>query len=66
MKSITTFLPIDLAQEIGIPIVATNDVKFLTPIDPDDESPSDFEAHEARVCIQKGESYQTLPELKSM
>ena len=46
---------IDLAQEIGIPIVATNDVKFLTPIDPDDESPSDFEAHEARVCIQKGE-----------
>ena len=46
---------IDLAQEIGIPIVATNDVRFLTPIDPDDESPSDFEAHEARVCIQKGE-----------
>ena len=47
---------IDLAQEIGIPIVATNDVKFLRPIDPDDEkSPSDFEAHEARVCIQKGE-----------
>ena len=47
---------IDLAQEIGIPIVATNDVRFLTPIDPDDESPSDFEAHEARVCIQKGET----------
>ncbi len=46
---------IDLAQEIGIPIVATNDVKFLSPTDPDDESPSDFEAHEARVCIQKGE-----------
>ena len=46
---------IDLAQEIGIPIVATNDVRFLSPIDPDDESPSDFEAHEARVCIQKGE-----------
>ena len=46
---------IDLAQEIGIPIVATNDVRFLTPIDPDDESPSDFEAHEARVCIQRGE-----------
>ena len=46
---------IDLAQEIGIPIVATNDVRFLSPTDPDDESPSDFEAHEARVCIQKGE-----------
>ena len=48
-------LAINLAEELAIPIVATNDVRFLRPIDPDDESPSDFEAHEARVCIQKGE-----------
>ena len=46
---------VNLAEELAIPIVATNDVRFLRPIDPDDESPSDFEAHEARVCIQKGE-----------
>ncbi len=46
---------VNLAKELAIPIVATNDVRFLRPIDPDDESPSDFEAHEARVCIQKGE-----------
>ena len=53
------FSAIKLAQENGIGIVATNDVRFLAPtpidIDPDDESPSDFEVHEARVCIQKGE-----------
>jgi len=49
-------LAINLAEELAIPIVATNDVRFLRPIDPDDESPSDFEAHEARVCIQKGET----------
>ena len=49
------FSAINLAQENGIGIVATNDVRFLSPIDPDDESPSDFEVHEARVCIQKGE-----------
>ena len=49
------FSAINLAQENGIGIVATNDVRFLAPIDPDDESPSDFEVHEARVCIQKGE-----------
>ena len=44
---------IDLAMEKKIPLVATNDVRFLMPVDPD-VSPSDFEAHEARVCIQKG------------
>jgi len=44
---------IDLAVEKKIPLVATNDVRFLMPVDPD-VSPSDFEAHEARVCIQKG------------
>ena len=44
---------IDLAMEKEIPLVATNDVRFLMPVDPD-VSPSDFEAHEARVCIQQG------------
>ena len=35
-----------LAELSGIPVVATNEVRFL-------ES-NDFEAHEARVCIQEG------------
>ena len=35
-----------LAAEAGVPVVATNDVRFLAP--------GDFEAHEARVCIQEG------------
>jgi len=35
-----------LAQRVGLPVVATNYVCFLRP--------SDFEAHEARVCIQEG------------
>jgi len=35
-----------LAARRGVPIVATNDVRFL--------SPADFEAHEARVCIHDG------------
>ena len=35
-----------LAARRGVPLVATNDVRFL--------SPADFEAHEARVCIQEG------------
>ncbi len=35
-----------LAEALGIPVVATNDVRF---IDRDD-----FEAHEARVCIHDG------------
>ncbi|MDE2296214.1 MAG: DNA polymerase III subunit alpha [Gammaproteobacteria bacterium] len=37
---------IDLAAARGIPAVATNDVRFLAR--------SDFEAHEARVCIHEG------------
>lgn len=37
-----------LAHERGLPVVATNDVRFL-------ES-DDFEVHEARVCIQQGRS----------
>ena len=44
---------LNIAHELELPLVATNDVRFLMPIDPD-ISPSDFEAHEARVCIQKG------------
>jgi DNA polymerase-3 subunit alpha len=35
-----------LAAESGCPVVATNDVRFLKP--------GDFDAHEARVCIQQG------------
>jgi DNA polymerase-3 subunit alpha len=37
---------IALAANSSIPVVATNDVRFL--------SRSDLEAHEARVCIQQG------------
>ncbi len=36
----------DLAGQTATPLVATNDVRFL--------GPDDFEAHEARVCIQQG------------
>jgi len=39
-------LAVELAARKGIPVVATNDVRFLTP--------NDFEAHEARVCIHDG------------
>jgi DNA polymerase-3 subunit alpha len=37
---------LDLAVALGVPVVATNDVRFLNP--------HDFEAHEARVCIHEG------------
>ena len=37
---------IQLASELGIPLVANNDVCFLDR--------EDFEAHETRVCIQSG------------
>ncbi len=37
---------LELAQERGVPAVATNDVRFLTR--------GDFDAHEARVCIHDG------------
>ncbi|MHB1240328.1 MAG: DNA polymerase III subunit alpha [Gammaproteobacteria bacterium] len=37
---------VELALAQGIPVVATNDVRFL--------SRDDFEAHEARVCIHDG------------
>ena len=35
-----------LASEAGVPLVATNDVRFIKQ--------SDFDAHEARVCIHSG------------
>jgi DNA polymerase-3 subunit alpha len=36
-----------LLHEVPAPVVATNDVRFIKP--------SDFEAHEARVCIHDGQ-----------
>jgi DNA polymerase-3 subunit alpha len=37
---------LDLAEQRGVPVVATNDVRFIRR--------DDFEAHEARVCIHDG------------
>ncbi len=37
---------LQLAVALGVPVVATNDVRFLKP--------EDFESHEARVCIHEG------------
>ncbi|AGA91033.1 DNA-directed DNA polymerase III PolC [Thioflavicoccus mobilis 8321] len=37
---------VELAGAKGVPVVATNDVRFLAA--------EDFEAHEARVCIHEG------------
>jgi len=39
-------LAVALAQHCGVPLVATNDVRFLKQ--------ADFEAHETRVCIGEG------------
>ncbi|QKQ23641.1 DNA polymerase III subunit alpha [Candidatus Ruthia endofausta] len=39
-------LCVELALEFGIAVVATNDVQFLNE--------SDFDAHEARICISQG------------
>ena len=39
-----------LAQRSGCPLVATNEVMFITP--------DDFEAHEARVCINQGRTLE--------
>jgi len=41
---------IRLATEFQVPVVATNDVRFLVE--------GDFDAHEARVCIQQGHTLQ--------
>ena len=45
---------LQFASRMDIPVVATNNVRFCAAVDPD-ISPSDFEAHEARVCIQRGD-----------
>jgi DNA polymerase-3 subunit alpha len=37
---------LDYSVALGVPVVATNDVRFIRR--------DDFEAHEARVCIQEG------------
>jgi DNA polymerase III subunit alpha len=37
---------VNLANQYGVPIVATNDVRFIRR--------EDFEAHETRICIQQG------------
>ncbi len=37
---------VNLAQQCSVPVVATNDVRFI--------SRDDFEAHEARVCVHDG------------
>ena len=39
---------VPLAAELGLPVVATHPVQFLTA--------EDFEAHEARVCVAEGET----------
>ncbi|MCW8808996.1 MAG: DNA polymerase III subunit alpha, partial [Rhodanobacter sp.] len=39
-------LALTLAAELGLPVLASNDVRFLVR--------DDFEAHEARVCINQG------------
>ena len=38
---------ISQAGELGLPVVASNEVRFIDK--------EDYEAHETRVCIQKGE-----------
>ncbi len=39
-------LALDLSEQYDLPVVATNDVRFLTA--------EQFEAHEAKVCINEG------------
>ncbi len=39
-----------LGDRMGLPLVATNDVRFLAP--------EDFDAHEARVCIHQGRTLE--------
>ena len=46
MRSTICRRAVALAARRGVPVVATNDVRFLTA--------DDFESHEARVCIHDG------------
>lgn len=43
---------VELSEQRSLPLVATNDVRFLYS--------ADFEAHEARVCIQNGQVLSDL------
>ena len=45
-----------LAASHGVPVVATNPVRFLDPDNHREDEPNDFEAHEVRVCIQQGKT----------
>ena len=45
-----------LAASQGVPVVATNPVRFLDPDNQREDEPNDFEAHEVRVCIQQGKT----------
>ena len=61
---------VQLAAARGVPVVATNQVRFLEPEngpDGDEEGRdiSDFEAHEARVCIQQGKTLNDPKRLRA-
>ncbi len=47
---------VPLAAELGLPVVATHPIQFLTP--------EDFEAHEARVCVAEGETLTNAKRIK--
>ncbi|WP_119153052.1 DNA polymerase III subunit alpha [Caldimonas tepidiphila] len=47
---------VPLAAKLGLPVVATHPVQFQTP--------EDFEAHEARVCIAEGETLTNPKRIK--
>jgi DNA polymerase-3 subunit alpha len=47
---------VGLAANLGLPVVATHPVQFLTP--------DDFEAHEARVCVAEGETLTNPKRIK--
>jgi DNA polymerase-3 subunit alpha len=41
---------VEFAARLGVPVVATNDVRFILP--------EDYEAHEVRVCIHQGVTFE--------
>ncbi|MFT3956264.1 MAG: DNA polymerase III subunit alpha [Piscinibacter sp.] len=47
---------VPLAAELGLPVVATHPVQFQTP--------DDFEAHEARICVAEGETLTNPKRIK--